>query len=73
MVCMTTDTQNQHTRDKYVLSKALYLGIKHLTREVKVFIKDENAKQDLHDMQELYNLVYPAYVPVQGWGELESN
>ena len=45
------------------------IGIKHLTREVNVFTKDEYAKEDLQDMQELYNWVYPSYVPVQGWGE----
>ena len=62
---LQTDRKRRH----YVLSKALALGIKQLTREVNVFTKDENAKQDLQDMQELYNWIYPSYVPTQGWGE----
>ena len=56
-------------RGKYILSKALYIGIKKLSKEVEVFTKDEQAKKDLRDMQELYNWAYPSYVPIQGWGE----
>ena len=60
--------QTNRKRRHYVLSKALALGIKHLTKEVNVFTKDDTTKQDLQDMQELYNWVYPSYVPTQGWG-----
>ena len=62
---LQTDRERRH----YILSKALALGIKHLTKEVNVFTKDDTTKQDLQDMQELYNWAYPSYVPIQGWGE----
>ena len=57
------------SRGKRVLSRALYIGIKKLSKEVEVFTKDEQAKKDLRDMQDLYNNMYDSYIPPQGWGE----
>ena len=58
------------SRGKRVLSRALYIGIKKLSKEVEVFTKDEQAKKDLRDMQDLYNNMYDSYIPPQDWGEL---
>ena len=66
---MEKPTRVQSSRGKYVLSKALYLGIKKLSKDVAVFTKDEEAKKDLRDMQDLYNNMYDSYLPVQEWGE----
>ena len=56
-------------REDYILSRALYMGIKQLSKEAKVFTKDEPTQKDLRDMQKLYDEIYDSYVPVQGWGE----
>jgi len=67
---MEKPTRVQSNRGKYVVSKALYLGIKKLSKDVAVFPKDEEAKKDLQDMQDLYNNMYDSYIPIQGWGEI---
>ena len=60
------------SRGKYILSKALYFGIKQLSKEAKVFTKDEETKKDLQDMQDLYHYMYDSYVPIQGWEGLRE-
>ena len=61
--------REERLRKLYVISKALYLGIKQLSKEAHVFTKDEQTQEDLRDMQELYDEIYGAYVPPQGWGQ----
>ena len=56
-------------RGKYIISKALYLGIKKLSKYVEVFTKDEEAKKDLRDMKDLYQNMYNTYIAIPDWGE----
>ena len=59
--------REERLRRLYVISKALYLGIKQLSQE----IDDEQTQADLQDMQKLYNEVYVAYVPTQGEEQIQ--
>ena len=60
------------SRGKYILSRALYLGIKQLSKEAEAFTKDEQVKKDLRDMQDLYKNMYDSYRPIRGWGDVEE-
>ena len=53
--------REERLRRLYVISKALYLGIKQLSQE----IDDEQTQADLQDMQKLYDEVYVSFVPIQ--------
>ena len=61
--------REERLRRLYVISKALYLGIKQLSKEAEVFTKDEETHSDLQDMQKMYDEIYGTFVPVQGWGK----
>ena len=53
--------REERLRRLYVISKALYLGIKQLSQE----IDDEQTQADLQDMQKLYDEVYVSFVTIQ--------
>ena len=59
--------REERLRKLYIISKALYLGIKQLSQE----IDDEQTQADLQDMQKLYNEVYVSYIPVQGEEQIQ--
>ena len=45
------------------ISMALYYAIQYLSKEVKDFPHDENIKESLQNMRDLYHNVYDAYIP----------
>ena len=63
--------REERLRKLYIISKALYLGIKQLSKEAEVFTEDEETHKDLQDMQKLYNEVYVSYVPVQSEEQIQ--